>query len=147
MSRLRGRICYLRQHGTEPQGCSRNWAAMGSCLRGREVLGARGVSEGNGSSSQMFVPPPTSAVSAHFIARTARAEHQQLSPPGLASRSTLRNTEYTAQGLNTPTNTPSSQKRNVKQNTKTQGDNEICASIYINWKNQDENYGFDGKNK
>lgn len=130
MSRLRKRICYLGQHGTEPQGCSRNWAAIGSCLRGREVLGARGVSAGNGSSSQMFAPPPTSAVSAHFIPRTARAEHQQLSPPGMASRSTLRNTEYTAQGLNTPTNTPSSQKRRSSRTPKHKGTMNLCKHIH-----------------
>lgn len=56
---IREGICHHGQHGTEPQGLLQELGSNGELLEGQ---GGSGVSAGKGSSSQMFVSPPTSDI-------------------------------------------------------------------------------------
>lgn len=106
---------------------SRNWIAVGSCLREREVLGACGMSVGNDSSSEMFVSPPTSGIEPTSfpglqVQSISSSPHLGMGQEHICSRNILLKWSMHPQIC------PASRREMSSRMTKTQGDNEFVPT-------------------
>lgn len=103
--------------GQNLRDCSRDWQQWGA-VWGETGSGDCGVSEGNGTSSQMFIPPPTSGI-------------EPTSLPGLQVQSTTSSRTHRnilLKWSRHPQTHPASRRETSSRMTRTQGDNEFVQT-------------------